>query len=448
MLIFTSLGEQVDAQIFSRNGVVSWTERVPMHEVSLFSRSSYEGTFGTVWWAQWRGQDVTIKKLKTEGLSTVQLESQQATLVSEAALISKLDPHRNIVQFMGLVVEPGAAFAIMTEFCPLGSLHQLLYGGGGVVHQPLPWARRIQLACELARGIEYLHTLQPPVIHRDLKPSNCVLDAAGTLKVCDFGLSRLVEFSLSDAPSRELQHRGAHSSSHGLQTSGRVRSSDTTSSGVQYHPGYVTEVSSSSGYETAHTSGFMTEASSLSGMTCCDSTTFASGPPPSSSWDSISLLSGAGSSRAAQEPLLRQVPARNASRARDSNACSVQESMTLNCGTAHFAAPEVLRLPEESLRPGHYTLSADVYSLGVVLWAICTRKVPFNNLTIPQIMRAVREKQRPSFEPNGSLPEECKQLIRVCWEHDAKLRPSITGAREALERLELVQLRLQADQSD
>ncbi|KAK1424542.1 hypothetical protein QVD17_19872 [Tagetes erecta] len=42
-----------------------------------------------------------------------------------------------------------------------------------------------------ARGMNYLHHCQPPIIHRNLKSSNVLVDKNLTLKVGDFGLSRI-----------------------------------------------------------------------------------------------------------------------------------------------------------------------------------------------------------------------------------------------------------------
>ncbi len=42
-----------------------------------------------------------------------------------------------------------------------------------------------------ARGMNYLHFGNPPVLHRDLKSANILLDDSYNAKVADFGLSRL-----------------------------------------------------------------------------------------------------------------------------------------------------------------------------------------------------------------------------------------------------------------
>ncbi|KAF8116755.1 hypothetical protein N665_0014s0019 [Sinapis alba] len=64
-----------------------------------------------------------------------------------------------------------------------------------LLHRKVPelmeWKRRFLVAVDIARGIEHLHGLNPPVIHGDLKPSNVLLDRVFSAKIADFGLARL-----------------------------------------------------------------------------------------------------------------------------------------------------------------------------------------------------------------------------------------------------------------
>ncbi|KAJ6978094.1 receptor-like serine/threonine-protein kinase [Populus alba x Populus x berolinensis] len=53
------------------------------------------------------------------------------------------------------------------------------------------WKKRFSIAVDIAKGIEYLHSLDPPVIHGDIKPSNILLDQCFNAKVADFGLAWL-----------------------------------------------------------------------------------------------------------------------------------------------------------------------------------------------------------------------------------------------------------------
>lgn len=47
------------------------------------------------------------------------------------------------------------------------------------------------MALDVAKGMNCLHTSAPTIVHRDLKSPNLLVDKNWTVKVCDFGLSRL-----------------------------------------------------------------------------------------------------------------------------------------------------------------------------------------------------------------------------------------------------------------
>ncbi|XP_049851659.1 dual specificity protein kinase shkC-like isoform X2 [Schistocerca gregaria] len=83
--------------------------------------------------------------------------------------------------------EPGNFF-IVSEFLTGGNVEKLL-------HDPtvkLSLYRRMCMAKDAALGMNWLHCSKPSVIHRDLKTSNLLIDENGRVKLCDFGLSQLM----------------------------------------------------------------------------------------------------------------------------------------------------------------------------------------------------------------------------------------------------------------
>ncbi|XP_062201959.1 uncharacterized protein LOC133904456 [Phragmites australis] len=140
-----------------------------------------QGSCGTVYHALWYGSDVAVKVFSKQEYS----EELIQTFRQEVSLMKKLR-HPNILLFMGAVTSP-QRLCIITEFLPRGSLFRLLQRST----TKLDVRRRVHMALDIARGMNYLHHSSPLIIHRDLKSSNLLVDKNWTVKVADFGLSRL-----------------------------------------------------------------------------------------------------------------------------------------------------------------------------------------------------------------------------------------------------------------
>ncbi|CAH9119471.1 unnamed protein product [Cuscuta epithymum] len=140
------------------------------------------GSFGTVHRAEWNGSDVAVKVLSVQDFEDDQLRE----FLREVAIMKRIR-HPNVVLFMGAVTKR-PHLSIVTEYLPRGSLYRLIHrpANGEMMDQ----RRRLRMALDVAKGINYLHCLSPPVVHWDLKSPNLLVDKNRTVKVCDFGLSR------------------------------------------------------------------------------------------------------------------------------------------------------------------------------------------------------------------------------------------------------------------
>ena len=53
--------------------------------------------------------------------------------------------------------------------------------------------RQIEISLEIAKGIQYIHGLDQPIVHRDLKLENILLSYRGDVKIGDFGQAKILD---------------------------------------------------------------------------------------------------------------------------------------------------------------------------------------------------------------------------------------------------------------
>ncbi|XP_038696000.1 serine/threonine-protein kinase EDR1-like isoform X2 [Tripterygium wilfordii] len=158
--------------------VAEW--EIPWEDLQIGERIGI-GSYGEVYCADWNGTEVAVKKFLDQDFSGDALDQFKC----EVEIMLRLR-HPNVVLFMGAVTRP-PHFSILTEFLPRGSLYRLLHRSNSQLDE----RRRLRMAVDVAKGMNYLHTSHPTIVHRDLKSPNLLVDKNWVVKVCDFGLSRM-----------------------------------------------------------------------------------------------------------------------------------------------------------------------------------------------------------------------------------------------------------------
>src|SRR5512141_3011588 len=100
--------------------------------------------------------------------------------------------HPNSVYVFG-TEEIGGTPVIAMELVSGGTLQEAIHDRG-----PLPPNEAVDAVLQIIAGLEAAHRVG--ILHRDVKPSNCFVDAAGAVKMGDFGLS--ISTALRTEPAR------------------------------------------------------------------------------------------------------------------------------------------------------------------------------------------------------------------------------------------------------
>ena len=148
------------------------------------------GANGRILEAKWEGTVVAVKEIHSIFMNEVgdlEFQSFKRSFLRECEQSSRLR-HPNIVRFFGIYHPPGTRVPSLVMERLHCSVTSLLENNSMV-----PIGTIISIIKDVALGLRYLHTRNPPIIHRDLSSNNILLSKGMEGKIGDLGTARLVD---------------------------------------------------------------------------------------------------------------------------------------------------------------------------------------------------------------------------------------------------------------
>lgn len=157
-----------------------------------------QGAYGTVAWAIHKptATPVAVKKIEPFNKTLVCLRT-----IRELQLLNFFANHDNIIGLLDVQkpkdFDSFEEVYLIQEYMPC-DLHHIIHSLK-LLNQHIKF-----IIYQILRGLRVIHSAN--VIHRDLKPSNILINWACEVKICDFGLARIVGSKLLELESNLTEY--------------------------------------------------------------------------------------------------------------------------------------------------------------------------------------------------------------------------------------------------
>ena len=153
-----------------------------------------QGAFGVVHLARDLMEDGEPVAVKCVALATLP-DDEAKRAMSEVAILRNLS-HRHVLRFLDCFIDHDTLLCLVTEFVDGGDLCALIKGFRRSGHFIDAFVVA-DIGRQLLEGLAYLH--KHGILHRDFKPANVYVTRGGTIKIGDFGVSKMLTSSTPQA---------------------------------------------------------------------------------------------------------------------------------------------------------------------------------------------------------------------------------------------------------
>jgi len=151
-------------------------------EYYTFLKLIGKGAFGKVTLGihKLTGKSVAIKTIEKKYMKD---EFSRRKVFQEVYILKKIR-HANVIRLLEVFEDPNHMLIVM-EYAAGGDLLKYVRTKG-----PLPEPEAREIFRQIVYGLGHIHARS--VIHRDVKLDNILLDKSGGVKICDFGVSKII----------------------------------------------------------------------------------------------------------------------------------------------------------------------------------------------------------------------------------------------------------------